>query len=184
MTTMKGGRLFAREYARVLDHLAAGEREAVQSYFRRIHDLTEQSPQFNDFLDHPAITGDVKLRSLESMTQQRFSPVVGRVLGDIIKRRMTFLFSEIAEEMERLSDKAENVHPVLVTSASPLSEPQRKTLIARLQEYCAGKVKARFKVDAALMAGFSIQSGDTILDNSIRTDLEHIRRQLMTVSST
>ena len=93
-------------------------------------------------------------------------------------------FTAIADEMERLSDEAQHIRPVLVTSASPLAEPQRETLTERLQSQLSGRVKMRFAVDGSLMAGFSIQTDDMVLDNSIRTDLEHIRRKLMTVSST
>jgi F-type H+-transporting ATPase subunit delta len=184
MTTMKGGRLLAREYARVLDRLAPADRAEIQSYFRVLGDSMERVEELRVFFNHPAIPDTEKTRSLESITPRHFSPVVGRVLGDIIKRRMTALFTAIADEMERLSDEAHHIHPVLVTSASPLTEPQREALTGRLQVYCAGVVKMRFAVDGSLMGGFSIQTDDMVLDNSIRTDLEHIRRKLMTVSST
>ena len=184
MTTIKGGRPLAREYARVLDRLAPADRAEIQSYFRGLGDAMSRAEDLRFFFNHPAIPNADKTRSLESITPRHFSPVVGRVLGDIIKRRMTVLFTAIADEMERLSDEAHHIHPVLVTSASPLTEPQRQALTERMQAYCAGRVKMRFAVDGSLMAGYSIQTDDTVLDNSIRTDLEHIRRKLMTVSST
>jgi F-type H+-transporting ATPase subunit delta len=176
--------LFAREYARVLDRLAQDERAAIQSHFRRLGDSMEQAGDVKTFFNHPAIPDSEKLRSLESTAPQRFSPVVGRVLGDIIKRRMTFLFTAIADEMERLSDEALHIHSVLVTSAAALPENLRKKLTERMKAYCAGEVKMQFAVDGALMAGFCIKIGDTVIDNSMRTELEHIRRKLMTVSST
>lgn len=172
---------FAREYARVLDDLAPAERKDVQSYFRRLGD---SMGQVKIFLDHPVIPDSEKLRSLEESAPQRFSPLLGRILGDIIKRKKTFLFGAIADEMERRSDEEQNIHSVVVTSAAGLSEHLRTTLIERLGTYCAGVVKVRFAVDQGLIAGFCIKIGDTVIDNSIRTDLEHIRRKLMTAAST
>jgi ATP synthase F1 delta subunit len=183
MTAMNT-RLFAREYARVLDGFAADEREAVRSYFRTLCTAAERASGLKSFLDHPAIPDADKTRFLASIAPRRFSPVVGRILGDIIKRRMTFLFSDIAEEMQRLSDESNNIHSVVVTSAAPLPERQRRTLIERLQTSLAGKVKVAFAVDRTLLAGFSIKTGGSVMDNSIQTDLEHIRRKLLTVSST
>jgi F-type H+-transporting ATPase subunit delta len=184
MTTMKGGRLLAREYARVLDRLAPAERTEIQSYFRGLGDLLGLEKDLRTFFNHPAIPDAEKMRFLESITPRHFGPVVGRVLGDIIKRRISVLFTAIADEMVRLSDEALHIRPVLVTSAQPLVEPQREELTEKLQTYLSGRVKMRFAVDASLLAGFSIQTEDTVLDNSIRTDLEHIRRKLKTVSST
>jgi F-type H+-transporting ATPase subunit delta len=184
MTVMKAGRTMAREYARVLQELSADEREAVRGYFLSLHEQAESAEGFRKFLDHPAIPAAAKLGSLESMAPRHFGPMVGLVLADIIRRQMTCLFSAIAEEMQRLSDEADNTHQVAVTSAAPLSEPQRQELAGRLASYCGGQVKVGFRVDGALMAGLSIQTDDTVLDNSLRTDLEHIRRRLMAVSST
>jgi len=181
---MKNERTFAREYARVLDRLAPDERAAIQSYFRRLGNSMERAGNLRDFFNHPAIPDSEKLRSLELTAPQRFSPVVGRVLGDIIKRRMTFLFTAIADEMERLSDGARHIHSVLVTSAAALTEDLRMKLTERMKAYLAGEVKMRFAVDGALLAGFCITIGDTVIDNSMRTELEHIRQKLMTVSST
>jgi F-type H+-transporting ATPase subunit delta len=178
---MKSGGPFAREYARVLDDLAPAEREAVQSYFRRLGDSLGQ---IKNFLDHPVIPDSEKLRSLEAIAPQRFSPLMERILGDIIKRKKTFLFAAIADEMERRSDEAQNIHSVVVTSGAELAEHLRTTLTEQLKRYCAGGVKVRFAVDSALIAGFCIKIGDTVIDNSIMTDLEHIRRELMTVAST
>jgi F-type H+-transporting ATPase subunit delta len=172
---------FAREYARVLDDLAPAERKDVQSFFRRLGD---SMGQVKIFLDHPVIPDSEKLRSLEESAPQRFSPLLARILGDIIKRKKTFLFGAIADEMELRSDEARNIHSVVVTSSAVLSEHLRTTLTGRLETYCAGGVKVRFAVDRALIAGFCIKIGDTVIDNSIRTDLEHIRRKLMTAAAT
>lgn len=184
MKAMKTRSAFAREYARVLDRLAPDERAAIQSYFRRLGGSMEQAGDLRDFFNHPAIPGSEKLRSLESTTPLRFSPVVWRVLGDIIKRRKTFLFTAIADEMERLSDEALHIHPVLVRSAAALPENIRKKLTEQIKAYCTGEVKMQFAVDASLMAGFCITIGGTVIDNSMRTELEHIRQKLLTVSST
>ncbi|MBN2188160.1 MAG: ATP synthase F1 subunit delta [Chitinispirillaceae bacterium] len=184
MTTMKSAGLLAREYARSLDALFSDERSAVMAHLRALHEKTANEAGFQIFLEHPAITADEKLASLESMAPRRFSPLVDRVVADVIRRRMTFLFSAIAEEMQRLSDRAAGVHPVEVTSAAPLSGQQRTMLTESLKAYCGGNVRVHFAEDPSLMAGFSIRTADTVLDNSIRTGLGHIRRRLEAVSST
>jgi F-type H+-transporting ATPase subunit delta len=181
---MRALSLFAREYARVLDRLATAERAALQSYFRGLGDSMERAGNVKTFFNHPAVPDAEKLRSLESIAPQRFSPVVGRVLGDIIKRRMTFLFGAIADEMERLLEETSRIHTVVVTSAAALPEDLRNQLTERMKAYLAGGVKMQFAADGRLLAGFRIQIGDTVIDNSMRTKLEHIRRKLMAVSST
>jgi len=184
MTAMKSAGLLAREYARALDALSSDERNTVMAHLHALHEKARRETGFRTFLDHPAIAAGEKLVFLESMTPRGFSPVAGRVVADVVRRRMTFLFSLIAEEMQRRSDEASNVHQVSVTSAAPLTAQQRTALTAGLEAYCGGRVRARFVTDPSLMAGLSIRAGDTVLDNSLRTGLEHIRRRLAAVSLT
>ena len=178
------GSLFAREYARVLDRLAPEERAAVQSWFSEVGKSEAEIAELKNFLNHPAISLEDKLRSLEAAAGSTFSPMVWRVVGDILKRRMTILFSSIAEEMARLADEARNIHSVFVTSASLLSEALQKELSDRLAGYLAGGVKVHYAVDPSLLSGLLVRIGDTVIDNSIRTDLEHLRRKFSAVSST
>jgi F-type H+-transporting ATPase subunit delta len=73
---------------------------------------------------------------------------------------------------------------VFVTSATPLADGMQKVLKDKLAAYTRGEVKARFSVDGRLMSGLLIKIGDTIIDNTVKTDLERIRRHLMAASST
>jgi len=90
----------------------------------------------------------------------------------------------IAEEMERLTEEANHIHVVDVTSARPLTAGHQAELSEKLAAHLGGTVKPRFTVDPSLLAGLLIKIGDTIVDNTIKTDLDHLRSKLMTISST
>ncbi len=113
--------LFAREYARLFDRLAPGERQGVQEYLSELGVSALRLDGLRNFLDHPAIPNEDKLRALEAAAPGKFTPLVWRVMGDILKRRMTVIFPLIAEEMERLTEEANNIHVVGIASAQPLS---------------------------------------------------------------
>jgi F-type H+-transporting ATPase subunit delta len=180
---MNGG-LFAREYARLFDRLAPGERKDIQAYLSELGAAVLRLEGLRNFLDHPAIPNDDKLRALEAAAPEKFPPVVWRVVGDILKRRITFIFPLIAEEMERLTEEANDIHVVGITSAQPLSPAFQAALAEKLAARLGGTLKPRFTVDPSLLAGLLIKIGDTIIDNTIKTDLEHLRSKLMTISST
>jgi len=180
---MSGG-LFAREYARLFDRLAPGERKNIQEYLSELGASALRLEGLRNFLDHPAIPNDDKLKALEAAAPEKFTPVVWRVFGDILKRRMTGIFPLIAEEMERLTEEANNIHAVGITSAQPLSPALQAALAEKLTAQLGGTLKPRFAVDPSLFAGLLIKIGDTIIDNTIKTDLEHLRSKLMTISST
>jgi F-type H+-transporting ATPase subunit delta len=176
--------IYAREYARLFDRLAPDERTAVQDYLANLGESVVQLGELGNFLDHPAIATADKLKALEAAAPGQFTPVVWRVIGDILKRRMAVIFPSIAEEMERLTEEAHHVHAVGITSAQPLSEAEKDALVEKLTAHLGGSVKPSYVVDPSQLAGLQIKIGDTIIDNTVKTDLEHLRSKLMTISST
>jgi F-type H+-transporting ATPase subunit delta len=174
----------AREYARVLSRVASGEAGEIQVFFREQGANTAVVDDFRNFLNHPAITVEEKLDRFIALSRKPLGPVVVRVLADILRRRQSHLFTAIADEMEVLADVARNIRTVLITSAQPLSDGMQKVLIDKLAAYTRGGVKARFSVDESLLSGLLIKIDDMIIDNSMKTDLERLRRELMAVSST
>ncbi|MBN2036619.1 MAG: ATP synthase F1 subunit delta [Chitinispirillaceae bacterium] len=174
----------AREYARVLSRVASEEAGDLQVFFRELGANAAAMGDFRNFMNHPAITVEEKLDRLAALSRKPLGPVVVRVVADILRRRQSHLFTAVADEMEALADEARNIRTVLISSARPLSDGMQKVLIDKLTTYTRGGVKARFFVDNSLLSGLLIKIGDIIIDNSIKTDLDRLRRELMTVSST
>jgi F-type H+-transporting ATPase subunit delta len=177
-------RYVAREYARLLLQHAPGECAAVKSFFRAIGKVMAAEPMVAALLNHPAIPQEEKVNSLLSIAAEPLHPLVVRMLTELVKRRVTTLFAAIAEEMDTLADEARNITAVAVTTAAELPETLQKVLSDKLAAYTRGGVNVHFSTDPALFSGLLIKIGDTILDNTIKTDLERIRQKLMAVSST
>jgi F-type H+-transporting ATPase subunit delta len=177
-------RYVAREYARLLLRHAPGECASIKEFFAEIGRASAAEPRLASFLCHPAIPRDDKLRVLTSMAKMPPGPLVVRMLTDLVKRRITGLFGAIVEEMDTLADEARNIVAVSVTSASALPDTVRTALAGKLAAYTGGTVKIDYLVDPTLLAGLLIRIGDRLIDNTIKTDLEHIRQKLLAASST
>jgi F-type H+-transporting ATPase subunit delta len=65
-----------------------------------------------------------------------------------------------------------------VTSAHPLSDADKKQLVAVLEKRTGKKIDARFSQDAALVGGAVVRVGSTIYDGSVREQLNRLREQL------
>jgi F-type H+-transporting ATPase subunit delta len=65
-----------------------------------------------------------------------------------------------------------------VTSAVELTPAQRATIEADLRQRY-GEVQVSFDVDASLLGGLVIRVGDQVLDNSLRTRLGAIQRNML-----
>jgi F-type H+-transporting ATPase subunit delta len=66
-----------------------------------------------------------------------------------------------------------------VISAVELSEAQRAKIIGELHERYGERLEPRFSVDPSLIGGLIIRVGDQVLDNSLRSRLSAIQRNML-----
>ena len=88
------------------------------------------------------------------------------------------LLAEIATLFDQLKDEQEGVVDVNVTAATALDAKQQETLIAALTRRLKSRVRLHTEVDAKLIGGAVIRSGDLVIDGSLRTRLERMAFEL------
>jgi F-type H+-transporting ATPase subunit delta len=94
--------------------------------------------------------------------------LIGQV-GDIVTAFSNFT----AGQSSQITD-------VFVTSAVALTPDQQEAIIADLKKRYSGELKPAFGVDSSLIGGLVIRVGDRVLDNSLRTRLSAIQRNMLT----
>lgn len=98
-----------------------------------------------------------------------------RTLAD--NRRLDCL-PQIAVLFEQLRAEAQGTIDVTVTSAVPLSEPQRRELAAALERRLKRTVQLHCATDPQLIGGAVLRAGDWVLDGSLRAKLRRIAYEL------
>jgi F-type H+-transporting ATPase subunit delta len=78
--------------------------------------------------------------------------------------------------------KAVNDHKGIVTAvvstASPLSQQELKSLAEKLAGFTGKIVNVELKTDSNLLGGIVVQVGSTVFDGSIKTQLAAVKRRL------
>jgi F-type H+-transporting ATPase subunit delta len=95
-------------------------------------------------------------------------------LRTLAHNRRLGLLSEIAVQFEVLRAEVENVADVKVTSAVQLSEWQQQRLSGALKQRLKKDVRLQCEVDASLIGGAIVTTGDFVIDGSLRARLERL----------
>ena len=95
----------------------------------------------------------------------------------IENHRMPVIF-RIRSAYERLWEQENKTLPVEITSATPLDPQTTEGLGVTIAERAGRKVKLATRVDPEIIGGIVIRVGNSILDASIRTRLEQLRRHV------
>jgi F-type H+-transporting ATPase subunit delta len=177
-------RLAATAYAKAL-FAVAKERNETELVSRELRDMAvrfEGDEGLREFFARPWIPKTVK-RTLGTEIGQRsgFSKLSSDFLGLLTGRGRTDYLRAIEEQYEKLLDAALGRVRAQVRAAVALTDEERRMLSATLaKKLGGGQVELEEVVDSAMLGGFGVESGNTVLDASLEEQLEQIRRRLAT----
>ncbi|MGH7911148.1 MAG: F0F1 ATP synthase subunit delta [Candidatus Dormibacteraceae bacterium] len=172
----------AKRYARAVFDLAgeSGDLQAWRSRLGRLRALLSD-PQVEEIVANPAVAPDRRLQVLDLLDEDGVLGTEGRNLGKLlIEARTTSALPDIQEEFERLDDEAAGRVRAVATTAVPLSGSDRERLVADLSRRFRREVRLETRVDRSILGGLVLQVGDRLIDASVATRLQQLRRQLAT----
>ena len=171
----------ARRYAQALLE-TAGSKQAVEEVAR---DLESVAAVLNASRELRLLAGSPVVRPArkEAIFRELFGKRVGKgtmeFLAFVIARQREAHLAEIAEQFALLRDAKAGVVGVDVASAVALTAPQEEELTRALGRATGKTVRLRLSVDPSIRGGLLVRVGDTVLDASIRRQLELLKARFI-----
>ncbi len=161
----------------------AMEKNALSAWYEEVQALKQVFMEQSDlvqFLNHPQITKEEKVKVIESIFTGRISEgLLGFLVIVIEKGRQNDLIAICDYFLSRVKEY-NKIGVVKVTSAVELSAGQKESVEKKLLETTPYlSLETEYTVDAGLLGGMVIRIGDRVVDSSIRTRLEELKRELM-----
>ncbi len=124
-------------------------------------------------------TGDVAQRIDAALPADALPQVRNFLLG-LAREGLLDQIGDVVEAFARYAEggPAQSLDAT-VTSAVALSEEQQATITADLRRRYGADLAVSFETDPSLIGGLIIRVGDQVLDNSLRTRLSAIQRNML-----
>jgi F-type H+-transporting ATPase subunit delta len=171
----------ARRYAQALMSVAEEQHEidAVAADLALMGTALNRSRELSLFVASPVIREEKKQTVFRELFETRIGPTTLYFMNLLLKKRRETLLPDVVEQFNLLRDEKEGIVTVDVTGREKLTETQRQELLGRLEEHTGKKVRMRFTVDQKIKGGLIVRIGDTVLDLSVRRQLERAREWLL-----
>lgn len=172
----------ARRYAKAVFDLAqeSGDLDGWRARLARLQTLLND-PQTAAIIANPAVSPERRLEVVDVLDPDGALGQEGRNLGKLlIEARATPSLPEIRAEYDRLDDQAAGRVRAVATSAVPLTDEDRERLVTDLSRRFQKEIRLQTRVDPSILGGLVVQVGDQVIDASIQTRLQQLRRQLAT----
>jgi F-type H+-transporting ATPase subunit delta len=169
----------AEVYARSLFEVAIerDELDETRDELAALADAMDANRDLAMFFFSPYFSVSEKKDALERAVLGA-TPAFDNFLQALIERhRMPAIF-RIRTEFETLWEKERRLLPVHVTSAVGLDESFVENLGQRIGEQIDREVQVSSEVDPEILGGIVLRVGNVILDASIKSRLENLRKQV------
>lgn len=164
----------ARRYAKALYELA-NETKTVDDVLLGMSNLSvalKTVPLLNRVLVNPLINLEEKEAIVKGITSNKLILKFISLLG---KRKRLDLLEAVQQELSSLSDAEKGIHRVLVRTATPLTDVEKKSVEKSLAASFGGLVLGQFEVAKELIGGVWIKMGDKVLDATLKGQMDDLK---------
>jgi F-type H+-transporting ATPase subunit delta len=167
----------ATRYAKSLIDLAQEKnvlediRKDMELFARTLRD----NHQLQAVLANPIVAHIKKIKILDAIFGKEVNKVTESFFRIMINKNRSIVLYSTAREFINQYNIIRNISRAYVTSATALSEENKKKMVAELESYTGGKIELHTKVDPKLIGGFILTIGDRQVDTSISSSLKKLK---------
>ncbi len=169
----------ARPYAKAAFEQAQEEGELrAWSEFLTLLAAVVADKQMDPLLKNPHVTSEQLMQIITSVTDDSLSQTQSNFVHILIDAERLSFVPQMAElfEMQRLD--VEGLANVEVVSAYPLEDAQRQRISDIMAKRLSRKIELSESTNSDLIGGAIIRNGDSVIDASVRGQLEELRNEL------
>jgi F-type H+-transporting ATPase subunit delta len=130
------------------------------------------TPAAISVLGNPKVAAGEKAELLLSVAGNDVPQALKNLLAALIENQRASLLPHISDHFERLQREHDGVAKAIITSAFPLSEADKASLVEGLSKKYGRRIEAEVRIDESLIGGARIQVGDDVIHASVRDTLE------------
>jgi F-type H+-transporting ATPase subunit delta len=171
----------ATRYAKSLLDLSIEQNslDAVYADMKFLEQITKSNPDFVALLRSPVISSDKKNKIIAAVTEGRVSNLTNLFIKLLTEKTRESNLPEIVTAFREQYNKLKNINRVKITTAVPISDELKNSIIAKVKSNVAGEIELETAVKEELIGGFKLEMGGTLVDASILRDLQDVKKQFL-----
>lgn len=147
-----------------------------------VSEVLKENPDFSRLMNHPKILREDKEQIMESVFKGRLSDEFTGFLKIIVTNRRYDEIDSIIGDFVRKVKEYKKIGVAYVTTPLELSEDQKKAVRQKLLDTTGYlSMEISYIIDKSLIGGMVIRIGDRVVDSSIKSKLEELKKELSSI---
>lgn len=153
--------------------------EAVRKEVGAVIHIIASSKELELLLGSPIVKNTDKKAIVEKIVSApNVSEILKNMLLLMIDKGRAGLINQMCQGYVDLYNKASNIQPVTIVSASDLAQEQRSAIESKVAAYTGKSIESSYKVDPSLIGGLIVKMGQQVLDGSVVNQLRELKKEL------
>lgn len=177
-------KLVSKTYGEAMFEVAM-EEQKTDLFLKEAQDILailDQNPELDKLMKHPKISKQEKTDILDNVFQSNVSAEMTGFMKLLVNKER---YGELPKIFSYLIDRIKEEKKIgvaFVTTAVELTQEKKAAVKNRLLETTSYKtMEMHFEVDEAIIGGMIIRIKDRVVDSSVRTKLEEMKKQLLQI---
>ncbi len=165
----------ARPYATAIFRLAK-EKNALAEWSEQLSLLAAVTTnvEISALIDDPKLSSAELEKVMLSICEGKLNAEAINLVRLMVENNRLTIMSDVAEAFETLKAQDEARLEALLTAAEKPSDEQVQMLVKQLESRFGKKIEAQVEIDPELIGGIKIVVGDTVIDASVRGQLQEL----------
>jgi len=144
-----------------------------------IKETLRQSKDLNDFLQHPIVNNNDKCDVIEKIFGADISNFSLNLVKLLIEKNRVFILSSLSSHYTELLNKKRNISKAQVITAVHIDDEVLNRVKDKLEKMFEKQIYIESNIDEDIIAGMIVKIGDKIIDGSIKTKIQKMKKQLI-----
>ena len=165
----------ARPYAVAVFNLAK-EKKALKEWSEMLGFLAQvsQDERMHTFINDSKVSDEDREKALIKIAAKRLNAYGENLIKLLIEYKRLNILPEISQAFEALKATDEGTLEAEIIVASKPTDQEIDTLVKSLEKKFNKKIDAKVTIDEAIIGGIKVIVGDTVIDASVREQLQNL----------
>jgi F-type H+-transporting ATPase subunit delta len=152
--------------------------DAIAEDLLIVKSAIDASRELRNLLKSPIVPKEKKKSALRDIFKKKIGALVMGYMDQIVMKGRENILADILTQYFIQRDEQLGIVRVSVASSIEFSAKQEKDLVKQLETMTKKKVEIVFSLDTSIKGGFVARVGDTVLDGSVKRQLEILKLKL------